>query len=67
VITNGVNGILLGAVSADAIRSTLSDLLSTPDVLQRMSDAPDVLGGFGLEAVGRRLLDLTRSPQRLPS
>ncbi len=66
VITDGVNGILLEVVSADAIRSRLSDLLSTPDALQRMSDAPDVLGGFGLEAVGRRLLDLTRSPQRLP-
>lgn len=63
VITDGVNGILLAEVSADAIRNTLEDLLAKPDTLQRMSDAPDVLDRFGLEAVGRRLLDLTRTPQ----
>ncbi len=66
VITDGVNGILLAEVSADAIRNTLEGLLAKPDALQRMSETPDVLAGFGLEAIGQRLLRLTRAPQGLP-
>lgn len=66
VVSEEVNGKILGEVSAAVIQRTLEGLLEAPELLRRMSEAPEVLAGFGLEAVGQRLLDLTRTPQGPP-
>lgn len=61
VIEHGKNGLVLEELNATAIERALSGLLSSPGLLQQMSDAANDLGEFGLEAVGEKLAAVTQS------
>ncbi len=58
VVKNGVNGVLLNAVSGDAIAGVLMDLMRHPLKLREMSSNSRVEDQFTLQAIGRAFLNL---------
>jgi glycosyltransferase involved in cell wall biosynthesis len=58
VVQDGVNGLLLPEVSADAITKVLRDLVGNPGRLRDFSGKSGVNGRFGLKALATSLLSL---------
>lgn len=58
VVTDGVNGIVLEEVSADAIAGAVRRVLADPQTLASFSRASDIQNEQGLAALGRALADL---------
>ena len=65
VVKDGVNGLLLPKVSANALAQALRDLVTNPRLLESMARASRVSEEFSLESVGGAFARAATSQERL--